>query len=179
MIGLVWFLAEGILQDLLTLAIAVTGRPYQDPQKNLSITAMQKPVILAPSLQQVPEVFIDREARIRHRQGAQIVDPSERDIIFLRSKLIRGIRGFLEDEDFIETSTPLLVAGAGGATARPFETEATEFSGTKLRLRVAPELFLKRMIVGGVERVFEIGPAFRNEGRTHLLTSRDIKLIQI
>lgn len=154
--------------SVLIRSVAVTGRPYKDNEGNLSVTATERPMILGPSLQQMPEELMDPEARMRNRQAAQIIDPSERDMIFLRSKLIRGLRNFLEDEDFIETSTPLLVAGAGGASARPFETEATEFSDMKLRLRVAPELFLKRMIVGGVEKVFEIGPAFRNEGKNHI-----------
>jgi len=74
------------------------------------------------------------------------------------------MRGFFDKRRFVEVNTPLLQAGAGGAVARPFETYATELSDTKLNLRVAPELFLKRLIVGGVERVYEIGPAFRNEG---------------
>lgn len=142
----------------------MTGRPYRDNDGNLSVTATQLPIILAPSVQQIPVELMDPESRMRNRQAAEIVDPTQRDIIFLRAKLIHGLRSFLENEDFVETSTPLLVAGGGGAIARPFETEASEFSDTKLRLRVAPELFLKRMIVGGMEKVFEIGPAFRNEG---------------
>jgi len=93
-----------------------------------------------------------------------IVHPSERDVIYLRYWLLSAMRDFFRKRRFVEVSTPLLQAGAGGAVARPFETYATELSDTKLNLRVAPELFLKRLIIGGVERVFEIGPAFRNEG---------------
>ena len=74
------------------------------------------------------------------------------------------MRSFFEQKSFVEVNTPLIVAGAGGAIARPFETVATELQTRTLNLRVAPELFLKRLIVAGLDRVFEIGPAFRNEG---------------
>ncbi|KAH0845523.1 Lysine--tRNA ligase, mitochondrial [Fonsecaea pedrosoi] len=86
-----------------------------------------------------------------------------------RATLIRTMRQFFESREFVEVSTPILSAAAGGATAKPFETKAMEFPHRKLSLRIAPELWLKRLIVGGLDKVFEIGPSFRNEGldKTH------------
>jgi len=101
---------------------------------------------------------------MRNRHADYIVTPGSRDVLTLRSRLIDGLRKFFRERDFVEVNTPFLVAGAGGAIARPFETRATEFADYMLNLRVAPELFLKRLIVGNMERVFEIGSAFRNEG---------------
>lgn len=128
------------------------------------MAATELPTFLAPSLQTIPAKLEDAEFRMHNRHADMIVHPSERDVLFLRDSLIHCMRQFFRDKRFIEVSTPLLQASAGGAVARPFETVATEFSDTKLNLRVAPELFLKRLIVGGLPRVFEIGPSFRNEG---------------
>lgn len=128
------------------------------------IRASELPTYLAPALQSVPLEVHDPEFSMRNRHAHQIVDPSQRDIIFLRAKLLRKFRSFMAEQNFIEVNTPLIVSEASGAAARPFETDATEFSDMTLNLRIAPELFLKRMIVGGMQRVFEIGPAFRNEG---------------
>lgn len=145
--------------------IAVTGKLGADKQGQCRINATQLPLVLALALQEVPLSLADEEYRMRNRHADQIVNPSTRDILYLRSHLINGIRQFLQNKDFIEVNTPLLVAGAGGAIARPFQTVATEFLDLNLNLRVAPELFLKRLIVGGMQKVFEIGPAFRNEGK--------------
>jgi lysyl-tRNA synthetase class 2 len=82
----------------------------------------------------------------------------------LRSHIIQDIRNFLINDDFLEVQTPIITDKAGGAIARPFTTVATEFSQKQLALRIAPELWLKRLVIGGMDRVFEIGPAFRNEG---------------
>jgi lysyl-tRNA synthetase, class II len=86
-------------------------------------------------------------------------------LILRRSQVIGQMRDFLNRGGFTEVQTPVLSAGAGGAIARSFETTATEFSNKQLSLRVAPELWLKRLVLGGLERVFEIGTCFRNEGR--------------
>lgn len=86
------------------------------------------------------------------------------DTIRARSHIIQNIRNFLLNDQFLEVQTPIIADSAGGAIARPFTTVATEFSDKQLALRVAPEIWLKRLIIGGVDRVFEIGPAFRNEG---------------
>jgi lysyl-tRNA synthetase, class II len=82
----------------------------------------------------------------------------------IRHLVEKNIRDFFDQDGFTAVHTPLLTAGAGGAVARPFETVATELEGQKLNLRIAPELWLKRLVVGGVEKVYELGPAFRNEG---------------
>lgn len=146
------------------MSLAVHGLLSHDNMGKLSIEADEIPTIVAPTLQTVPLDMTDPEFRMRNRHADMIVHPSERDVIYLRHWLLTAMREFFQKRRFIEVNTPLLQAGAGGAIARPFETYATELSDTKLNLRVAPELFLKRLIVGGVERVFEIGPAFRNEG---------------
>lgn len=86
------------------------------------------------------------------------------DNIRIRSRIIQYIRNFLLEDQFLEVQTPIIADSAGGAIARPFTTVATEFSEKQLALRVAPEIWLKRLIIGGMDRVFEIGPAFRNEG---------------
>ena len=80
------------------------------------------------------------------------------------------MRKFFERRGFWGVETPILASSSGGASARPFETMATEFPDRKLSLRIAPELWLKRLIVGGLEKVFEIGPCFRNEGRTEVVS---------
>ncbi|KAI7514708.1 lysyl-tRNA synthetase-like protein [Hortaea werneckii] len=93
-----------------------------------------------------------------------LANPSSVQPLFVRHHIVQALRDHLNKTHFVEVTTPLLTAGAGGAVARPFETEATELEGQKLNLRIAPELWLKRLIVGGMSRIYEIGPAFRNEG---------------
>lgn len=147
--------------------IGVQGYIHRTSTGELSLLASQIPQLLSPSLQPIPEKIEDPEFRSRHRHVERIVESSARDVLVLRHKLIAALRTFLSDRDFVEVTTPLLGAEAGGAVARPFNTHATEFKDTKLSLRVAPELYLKRLIVGNMQRVFEIGPAFRNEGVDH------------
>jgi lysyl-tRNA synthetase class 2 len=93
-----------------------------------------------------------------------LVNSSTSNIFRARSRIIQHIRNFLLEDNFLEVQTPIIADKAGGAIARPFTTVATEFSEKQLALRVAPELWLKRLVIGGMDRVFEIGPAFRNEG---------------
>jgi lysyl-tRNA synthetase class 2 len=93
-----------------------------------------------------------------------LVNSSTSNTLRARSHIIQHIRNFLLEDDFLEVQTPIIADKAGGAIARPFTTVATEFSEKQLALRVAPELWLKRLVIGGMDRVFEIGPAFRNEG---------------
>lgn len=123
-------------------------------------------MILAPCYNQVPTETKDQEKLARHRHVDMIVNSRTRDVLRVRHEVIRTIRRFWEDKGFIEVNTPLLAADAGGAAARPFQTQANEFSSIPLSLRIAPELYLKRLVVGNMPRVFEIGQAFRNEG-TH------------
>ena len=86
------------------------------------------------------------------------------DILRLRSSITRYIRDSLNESGHLEVQTPILAHEAGGAVARPFHTSATEFPDRQISLRIAPELWLKRLVLGGLDRVFEIGPCFRNEG---------------
>jgi len=145
-------------------AAAISGHPHLSSSGEFSVLATELPHVLSPSLQTIPLELTDPEFRMRNRHADYIVTPGSRDVLTLRNRLIDGLRMFFRERDFVEVNTPLLVAGAGGAIARPFETRATEFADYTLNLRIAPELFLKRLIVGNMERVFEIGSAFRNEG---------------
>ena len=133
--------------------------------------ASQLPQLLAPCLHHFPVE--------KHRSpsvGEEDVQTLDRHVelltskdaiatLVLRSEIIQEMRDFLRSESFIEVETPILAGSAGGASARPFQTTATEFTNRKLSLRIAPELWLKRLIIGGMEKVFEIGPCFRNEGK--------------
>lgn len=99
-----------------------------------------------------------------HRHVDMLVHPSVIQTLRVRHTLERTLDEFLASRDFTKVSTPILQYGAGGAVARPFETQATELSGKNLHLRIAPELWLKRLVIGGMSRVYETGPVFRNEG---------------
>lgn len=104
------------------------------------------------------------ETRAHKRHADLLVNQRTADTLRLRSHIIQYLRSFLLKDNFLEVETPILTDGASGAIARPFTTSATEFPEKQLTLRIAPELWLKRLVVGGMDRVFEIGPAFRNEG---------------
>ncbi|KAF2170182.1 hypothetical protein M409DRAFT_64520 [Zasmidium cellare ATCC 36951] len=141
-----------------------TGWPHRTARGELSLLATDMPTLLSPSLHQIPEAFEDPEARARARHVDMLVNPDAIRTLRVRHEVDAGLQEYFNDRGFTRVYTPILGAGAGGATARPFETEATEFNGEKLNLRIAPELWLKRLIVGGMHAVYEIGPAFRNEG---------------
>ena len=115
-------------------------------------------------MQPLPHDVKDMETLIRNRHLSLLLDTRSSDIIQLRSEIINFLRHYLLDEGHIEVQTPILADAAGGAVARPFQTSATEFSDRQIALRIAPELWLKRLILGGFEKIFEIGPSFRNEG---------------
>ena len=122
--------------------------------------------LLSKSLQILPEKFhglTNTDMRYRQRYVDLIVNPEVRDTFIKRSKIISAIRKYLATQDFMEVETPMLVANAGGASARPFETHFNALD-EDLKLRISLELYLKRLIVGGLERVYEIGRVFRNEG---------------
>ncbi len=122
--------------------------------------------LLSKSLQPLPEKYhrlTDREARYRQRYLDLITNPDSREVFIKRSKIISAIRRFLEAKGFLEVETPMLVENAGGAAARPFVTHYNALD-TDVKLRISLELYLKRLIVGGLDRVFEIGRVFRNEG---------------
>ena len=143
---------------------AIYGRPYCTRSGQLSVNAVELPAILSPSLASLPNTLDDRQTRIRNRHVDLLVNKKVADTVRVRSHIIQHIRDFLLKDDFLEVQTPIIAGEAGGAIARPFTTVATEFSEKQLALRIAPEIWLKRLILGGMDKVFEIGPAFRNEG---------------
>ena len=122
--------------------------------------------LLSKSLQILPEKFhglTDTDTRYRQRYVDLIMNPESREVFVKRSKIIKEIRNFLDGRNFMEVETPMLVHNAGGAAARPFETHYNSLD-EDVKLRISLELYLKRLIVGGLERVYEIGRVFRNEG---------------
>ena len=122
--------------------------------------------LLSKSLQILPEKFhglTNTDIRYRQRYVDLIMNPEVKDTFIKRSQIIKEIRNFLDGRGFIEVETPMLVANAGGAAARPFETHYNALD-EDVKLRISLELYLKRLIVGGLERVYEIGRVFRNEG---------------
>lgn len=130
----------------------------------LSIEAIHLPQLVAPSLAPLPQT-IPEEARMHQRHMDLLLNRPAEHMLRVRSYMTTHLRQYLENSlGCIEVQTPILAANAGGAMARPFATTATEFPEKQLALRIAPELWLKRLVVGGFDRVYEIGPAFRNEG---------------
>lgn len=115
-------------------------------------------------MEQIPEKLTDSKTKMQDRHVDMLVNKETVDVLRLRSEITKHMRDHFHSKRFLEFQTPILAENAGGAIARPFVTRATEFRDKDLALRVAPELWLKRLVVGGVDKVFEIGPAFRNEG---------------
>ena len=143
----------------------IKGYVFRTMTREISIHA-EEMTLLSKSLQILPEKFhglTDTDARYRQRYVDLIMNPESRDVFVKRSQIIREIRNFLSGRDFMEVETPMLVHNAGGAAARPFETHYNSLD-EDVKLRISLELYLKRLIVGGLERVFEIGRVFRNEG---------------
>lgn len=143
---------------------AITGRPHRTGRGELTVLATELPKLLSPCLHDVPVDAREHENSPYARHVQLLADNTTVDIIKARSAIIQYLRQFFVDRSFMEVSTPILNSIAGGASARPFYTSATEFPERQLSLRIAPELWLKRLVVGGFDRVFEIGPSFRNEG---------------
>ncbi len=143
----------------------VEGYAFRTKTGEVSIHA-QKMTLLSKSLQILPEKYhgiTDTDMRYRQRYVDLIMNEDVKDTFIKRSKIIKEIRSFLSDRDFMEVETPTLVSNAGGAAARPFETHYNALD-EDVKLRISLELYLKRLIVGGLERVFEIGRVYRNEG---------------
>lgn len=143
----------------------VKGYIFRTMTGEVSIHATEM-TLLSKSLQILPEKFhglTDTDTIYRQRYLDLIMNEDSRAVFVKRSKIIREIRNFLADRDFMEVETPMLVHNAGGAAARPFETHYNSLD-EDVKLRISLELYLKRLIVGGLERVFEIGRVFRNEG---------------
>jgi len=145
--------------------IGIKGEVFKTHSGEISIKALSI-TLLSKSLKILPEKFHglkDTDTRYRQRYVDLIVNPEVRDTFIKRSKIIREIRRYLDDRGFLEVETPVLVPNAGGAAARPFNTHHNALN-EDLHLRISLELYLKRLIVGGLERVYEIGRVFRNEG---------------
>lgn len=140
------------------------GNPTRTPTGQLTISAIDVPQILAPCLHHVPQKVENLETLARRPHVHQLTNEEPGDILRLRALLYDYIRNSLMESGFLEVETPMFDVEAGGAIARPFETVANEMSNMPIRLRIAPELNLKRLIVGGQDKIFEIGRAFRNEG---------------
>jgi lysyl-tRNA synthetase class 2 len=142
--------------------------PHKTRRGGLSVLVTELPQLLSPCLHHLPADLHNEETRIRNRHVDFLVNPKSAHTIRLRSDIIQSVRQFLQDEGHTEVQTPILAAAAGGAIAKPFETSGLEFPDRHIAMRTAPELWLKRMILGGFDRVFEIGSCFRNEGESLL-----------
>ncbi|KAL8785013.1 MAG: hypothetical protein Q9213_003606 [Squamulea squamosa] len=140
------------------------GHPHRTARGQLSILVTEMPQLLSPCLHEMPTDLQDPETRIRNRHIDFQVNKRSAQLLRFRSKIIARIRDYLEGKGYLEVQTPILANLAGGAVARPFQTHAIEFLDRHIELRTAPELWLKRLVLGGFEKIFEIGPCFRNEG---------------
>lgn len=145
--------------------VGIEGEVFKTKTGEISIHAA-KMTLLSKSLQILPEKYhglVNTDLRYRQRYTDLIMNEEVKDTFIKRSKIISAIRRFLDSQGFMEVETPMLVSNAGGAAARPFETHFNALD-EDLKLRISLELYLKRLIVGGLERVYEIGRVFRNEG---------------
>ena len=145
--------------------VGIKGTVFKTKTGEISVHASSV-VLLTKSLQMLPEKFhglTNTDLRYRQRYVDIIMNPDVKDTFIKRSKIISSIRKYLDQKGFIEVETPMLVSNAGGAAARPFETHFNALD-EDLKLRISLELYLKRLIVGGLEKVYEIGRVFRNEG---------------
>ena len=145
--------------------VGVVGKAFTTKTGEISVHASEV-TLLSKSLQILPEKYhglTNTDIRYRQRYTDLIMNEEVRETFVKRSKIISSIRRFLDDQGFMEVETPMLVSNAGGAAARPFETHYNALD-EDVKLRISLELYLKRLIVGGLERVYEIGRVFRNEG---------------
>ncbi|KAJ2664677.1 hypothetical protein IWW48_000622 [Coemansia sp. RSA 1200] len=146
--------------------VRVSGFVGKTNTGETSVFAVSAMELLTPCLHTIPSRsgLIDMEKRFRKRHLDMLVNPHVRNALAVRAKVLSFIRGFLSARQFVEVETPILSATVGGASARPFATRSVAFGDTELFMRVAPELFLKQLVIGGMDRVYEIGKQFRNEG---------------
>ncbi|CAO2658082.1 Nn.00g073420.m01.CDS01 [Neocucurbitaria sp. VM-36] len=144
--------------------VSIKGNPTRTSTGQLSVLAAEVPQVLAPCLHHLPEKIDDAETLARRPHIHSLTSDEPSDILRLRALIYDYIRTYFIQSGFLEVETPFFDVNAGGAIARPFETIANELSDMSIRLRIAPELNLKRLIIGGQDRIFEIGRSFRNEG---------------
>ncbi|KAI1106229.1 lysyl-tRNA synthetase [Jackrogersella minutella] len=144
--------------------VSVKGTAIRTDAGELTLQATELPTLLSPGLAPLPGQLVNQETMILNRHIDLLVNHRTSDTLRLRSHIIKCMRDFFHEQDFLEVQTPILADYAGGAIARPFLTSSTEFPRKDIALRIAPELWLKRLVVGGNDKVFEIGPVFRNEG---------------
>lgn len=144
---------------------AFTGLATRTPSVEHTLKITEIPILLAPSLHQRPEKLLDPQTKARFPQ-LELEHSSKNKIklLRLRSDVECCLREFLRKRDFVSVSTPILAADTGGAIAKPFVTRASRASDHELYLRIAPELELKKLVAAGMDRVYELGPSFRNEG---------------
>lgn len=144
--------------------IQVVGQPQRTPSGELSLRLYHLPQLLSPCQHPMPDILQDNATRMKKRHVDLRINRRLSSTMYVRSAILQYFRSFLIADGHVEVQTPILADGAGGAIARSFTTHATEFPERNMNLRIAPELWLKRLVVGGMDRVFEIGPSFRNEG---------------
>lgn len=145
--------------------VGIEGEVFKTKTGEISVHA-SKVTLMSKSLQILPEKYhglVNTDIRYRQRYTDLIMNEEVKKTFVMRSKIISSIRRYLDDQGFLEVETPMLVSNAGGASARPFETHYNALD-EDVKLRISLELYLKRLIVGGLERVYEIGRVFRNEG---------------
>ncbi|KAK8132804.1 lysyl-tRNA synthetase- class II [Apiospora kogelbergensis] len=145
-------------------SVSVIGTAMVTPAGELTLRANRLPTLLSPGLAPIPAKLVNEETKALNRHLDLLVNPHSQQLLRFRSEMIWWLRSFFVEKGFLEVQTPILADYAGGASARPFLTSANEFQGKQLAMRIAPELWLKRLVVGGFDKIFEIGTAFRNEG---------------
>ena len=145
--------------------LGIQGCPSISDSGEPTLTLTALPQTVSYCLPDLPTKVEDPETRIRFRHLDLLVNRQTASMLRLKFLVTQYIRDFLVRANYVEVQTPILAETAGGAIARPFETTATEFLERKISLRIAPELWLKRLVIGGFDKIFEIGPSFRNEGR--------------
>jgi lysyl-tRNA synthetase class 2 len=160
-----WWRCSRLVDETSKFAtVAVTGKPHRTARGELTVDATELPMLLSTCFHDIPVHNTKHEVSPFPRHVQFLTDSPTMDMIKARSALTQCLRSFFLERSFMEVNIPIVECVAGGAVARPFYTSATEFSDRQLSLRIAPELWLKRMIAGGFDKVFEIGPSFRNEG---------------